>query len=112
MSTCISSKKDFGVDVRVLDLAACGMLVILHEVQNLSTLGMMSTSSHNPSEFIVASTPSVLWNLEWITSDDIRFLFAFMSLSALLLFVVALLTFTVASSLATIAIDCNEVIGT
>ena len=51
VSTCISSKKDLGVEVRVLDLAACGILVILHDVQNLSTLGMISTSSHNPSKF-------------------------------------------------------------
>ena len=72
VSTCISSRKEFGVDYLVLVLAACLIVASLHDVQKLSGVLRISTSSHRFSELIVENTPSDLWNLECSTSEEIR----------------------------------------
>ena len=60
VSTCISSKKDLGVEDLVLLRAACFIVANLHDVQKLSGVLNISTSSHKFSELIVENTPSDL----------------------------------------------------
>ena len=75
VSICISSRNDLHVLDLVLFLDAVLIVISLQDVQNLSGLGVISTSSQRFSCLIVANAPRLLCSLLWITSSGTFFFF-------------------------------------